>query len=665
MSQKKRRFDVRGSRSVRNTFDFVGLERRVMMHVDPNDPNHVDDIPENLVAPAVNAPATPTGSGNDTPVASAPLTAVPALSSRPSAAAKIYLDFTGDTTTTWGSYTPGATPAYDTDGDATTFSDAELSSIREIFNRVSEKYSPFNIDVTTTNPGNLTNGRTLKVVIGGDGAWLGAQAGGVSYVGSFVNSAPNVAFVFPKMLANGYAKYTAEAVAHESGHAFGLQHQSQFDAAGNKLAEYLPANAAGDAPIMGNSYTARRGLWWYGTDSDGGTQDDLSVISSTSNGFGYRADDFGNTIATSTSLTLSGTTTSASGVIEKTSDLDVFAFTTGAGSVTFNASPCATGGMADLKLQIVSAGGAVVASADNDLAESVTTTLTAGTYYVVVGSHGSYGDVGQYTLSGAVSPVAPVPQPPASPSDVTATTVTSTSTRVSWTDNSGNETGFKVFASRDNKTWTLLGAVGANVTAVTHTGLRRNTTYYYKVQAYNDAGASADSNVATTRTALAAATAVKGDINFDGVVDFNDLIILAQNYNTTLPVASTGTPDLAWSHGDLNDDGVVDFNDLVLLSQNYNTGTPLSADTPADDTDWGTITAINGGNTAPANAAVTSATTAATAAAAAKVATASAAAATATAAKKTLTLTTAKRIFSVKPIARPAARVVASVARKV
>jgi hypothetical protein len=54
-----------------------------------------------------------------------------------------------------------------------------------------------------------------------------------------------------------------------------------------------------------------------------------------------------------------------------------------------------------------------------------------------------------------------------------------------------------------------------------------------------------------------------GDANDDGKVDFNDLVIVAQHYNTTI----AGNFDV----GDFNYDGLVDFNDLVLLAQNYNT----------------------------------------------------------------------------------------------
>jgi hypothetical protein len=542
----------------------ISLERRILMHVDPNDPTHHDELPDDLgVYPVITA-GTTTGDGSTTPAASTvPLSSVPALSSRPAATAKLYLDFTGDTTNIWGSYRPGTTPAYDTDGDPTTFSDAELTSIREIFNRVAEKYSPFNIDVTTTNPGNLTNKKTQKVVIGGDGAWLGAQAGGVSYIGAFYNSSPNVSFVFPKMLANGYAKYVAEAAAHESGHAFGLQHQGTYDASGNLTEEYRTANAAGDAPIMGNSYTARRGLWWNGTASDayGHMQDDLAVISSTNDGFGYRADDFANDIAPASTLTLSGTAASGAGVIENTADADVFSFVTGTGAVNLFADPYSVGGMLDLRMTLRDSSGNVVASADTtNLGESLSANLAAGTYYLAIASHGSYGDIGQYSIHGSVAPVVLQPPAPTAPSGLVATTISNSAIRLAWTDNSTGETGFKVYSSTDQQNWTLLATPSADATNYDATGLHRNTQYYYVVRAYNTTGESANTNTASAKTD----PGIKGDANLDGVVDFADLVILSQNYNTT---TGAGT----WSTGDFTGDGNVDFNDLTLLSQNYNT----------------------------------------------------------------------------------------------
>jgi hypothetical protein len=57
-----------------------------------------------------------------------------------------------------------------------------------------------------------------------------------------------------------------------------------------------------------------------------------------------------------------------------------------------------------------------------------------------------------------------------------------------------------------------------------------------------------------------------GDATRDRSVDFNDLVKLAQNYNT-----SGGK---TWAQGDFTGDGAVDFNDLVKLAQHYNTSFP-------------------------------------------------------------------------------------------
>src|SRR5204863_3282260 len=74
---------------------------------------------------------------------------VPVLSSDSSAHAKLYLDFAGDPASTWNGYNVPVTPAYDADSDPTTFSTTELSNIREIWARVSEAFSMFNLDVST------------------------------------------------------------------------------------------------------------------------------------------------------------------------------------------------------------------------------------------------------------------------------------------------------------------------------------------------------------------------------------------------------------------------------------------------------------------------------------------------------------------------------------
>lgn len=334
-------------------------------------------------------------------VAAASTLSVPAYNSRPGAYAQIYLDFDGDGVETWGSYTTTVTPAYSTDGDTTTYSTSELSSIQEIWSRVAEKYSPFNINVTTADPGDLAVKHAVKVVIGGAGAWLGQMAGGVAYVNAFNTSyLPRIAWVFEDNLGNGYAKYVAEAAAHEAGHTFGLYHQSEYS--GTTLVNSYYAGTSSTAPTMGNSYTATRGLWWNGTSTSSTTyQDDMSIIASSTNGFGYAADDCGNVISAAGALSMSGNSFSTTGVIGKTTDVDCYRFTTGGGTVSINGAVATKGATLNLKLQLLNSAGTVISTADTaSLGESLSATLSAGTYYIMVSSHGSYGDVGSYTLSG-------------------------------------------------------------------------------------------------------------------------------------------------------------------------------------------------------------------------------------------------------------------------
>jgi len=89
---------------------------------------------DHIVATAVGA--------DESPIAQAAggSATVPALNSFPGAKATLYLDFDGDGSTNWGSYNVPQTPAYDRDGDGTSFSDAELDAIRQIWARVAEKF---------------------------------------------------------------------------------------------------------------------------------------------------------------------------------------------------------------------------------------------------------------------------------------------------------------------------------------------------------------------------------------------------------------------------------------------------------------------------------------------------------------------------------------------
>ena len=62
---------------------------------------------------------------------------------------------------------------------------------------------------------------------------------------------------------------------------------------------------------------------------------------------------------------------------------------------------------------------------------------------------------------------------------------------------------------------------------------------------------------------------LRGDASLNGVVDFDDLARLAQNYNVT-------DGNRHWFQGDFTYDGNVNFDDLAKMAQNYNTALPAA-----------------------------------------------------------------------------------------
>ena len=97
----------------------------------------------------------------------------------------------------------------------------------------------------------------------------------------------------------------------------------------------------------------------------------------------------------------------------------------------------------------------------------------------------------------------PTPTPaPNAPSNLNATAVSTSQINLSWSDNSGNEDGFKIERCTGNgcSNFGQIATVGANVTTFPNTGLTPNTRYRYRVRAFNVAGNSAYSNIAQDRT---------------------------------------------------------------------------------------------------------------------------------------------------------------------
>src|ERR1019366_6323494 len=93
---------------------------------------------------------------------------------------------------------------------------------------------------------------------------------------------------------------------------------------------------------------------------------------------------------------------------------------------------------------------------------------------------------------------------PAAPSNVAAgqsSVSPASQINVYWQHTSSNETGFEIFRSSDNVTFSQIATVGPNVTEYDDPGLASGTRYYYYVKAYNANGTSAASNTDGTITA--------------------------------------------------------------------------------------------------------------------------------------------------------------------
>ena len=356
------------------------------------------------------------------------------LHSRPGAKRTIFLDFNGEVMSgnAWTEFYNGGTniiaPAYDTDGSPSTFSDSERTRIIQIWQRVAEDYAPLDIDVTTelfseaqltrSNPSDEYYG--VRVLISPLSSYFG-NYGGVSYVGTFndIGDSWKPSLVFSDKLGTTSDKNIAEAASHEAGHALGLSHDGVLNGA-----SYFAGNGSGEtgwAPIMGVGYSKNVTQWSRGEyASANNTQDDLVVMQNY--GVTYRADDHGDQLAVASYLLL-GMQLAASGIVERNTDVDMFAFVAGEGLATLTVAPQTRVPNLDVRATLYDATGALVAvsSSTTTLSAVFNLNLPAGTYFLAVQGEGrgsvttgysTYGSLGNYSVTGTVAnpvqPVAPV-----------------------------------------------------------------------------------------------------------------------------------------------------------------------------------------------------------------------------------------------------------------
>jgi hypothetical protein len=344
----------------------------------------------------------------------------PILSSFPDASATIYLDFDGHQVngTSWNMSGP-------IDCGASNLSSTQRT---EVFHRIAEDYRPFNINITTdsTKYWNAPANKRMRIIFTVTSDWYGS-AGGVAYVNSFTWGDNTPAFVFTALL-NYNAKNIAEAGAHEIGHTLGLRHQSSYNESCVKTSEYHAGAGSGEigwAPIMGVGYYRNFTLWNNGANPYGCTsyQDDLGIITSNSNGFGYRPDDFsGNASGGATTVSFTNNQFSMNGVIEKITDQDAFKFivptfgTFHLEAIPHSISSGNIGSNLDVQVELYSSGNNLLGTYNpgNTLSSTIDTVLEAGTYFIKVMGKGNmyapeYASLGSYNLEAAFIPGGALP----------------------------------------------------------------------------------------------------------------------------------------------------------------------------------------------------------------------------------------------------------------
>jgi len=376
------------------------------------------------------------------------------LHSKLNASRKVYVNAQGYELrgTVWN---PTARPVlyavpFSLDRDLYSQSQAELDAIAEIWKRIADHFSPFDVDVTTERPASF--GRQVGHILitreaDAYGYFLASGAtscdcGGKAYIDvwgfdTFPHYQP--ALVFYDRLHTIAA--IAAAASHELGHNLGLSHDGTIEHDGLKAQDYYEGQGwdhVSWGPIMGSAYYVDVVQWSKGEYAyANNVLDDLAIIGKR---LPYRTSDHGisGTTATPLKVRAGGEVVSTTpvldpdnldpankGVISNRTDVDWFSVDVPfGGTIDLAVTPAwldsfasswYRGASLDVRAALYDSSGALLTQNDptsDTYARIVANVARSGRYFLTVEGVGSgdprtngysdYGSVGQYFIQGTV-----------------------------------------------------------------------------------------------------------------------------------------------------------------------------------------------------------------------------------------------------------------------